>query len=386
MNTQLTINTSSNAASPTAGGQSGQHAHHGRAKKGHKTKGGKTKGAHVEGNSVMPDISASTGADSPGSQSTPWERMNLENQQEAWSSEDENGVDDTETNGEDPNAVIKIDREAAKAVDDVTMQVIRNLKKKLFYANNRAVYYGKVLHRRTEVIEEIRSSYLRDVITMKLIVNNILKDTEREAVMQHYNACIPCIDLRQSLPIHAPESAHMMLRPCEHCGGQLEFLISDSARLVAMRKERDHYKASEEQLKITTASLEYKLESRKQDLYVADMNFTNEKAVLYSEIRKFREENERLHTEMQGLKAANTRLRETKLDEIADIASNNVDVLHEQLALAQKDHNTLTHSISVLREQVHHNQLEMMEMKNAETKLNDTIKVYSIVSTVRYYR
>jgi len=191
----------------------------------------------------------------------PWETGQLENEQEAWSSDDEfDGFnDDPDISGTDMRAISRIDAAAAKAVDDVGMQVIRNLKKKLFYANNRNLYMGKVVHRRTQVIELLRKSYLKDIVTMKLIVNNILKQNEREAVMTQYNACIPYIDMLQALPLHNPETAQMMVKPCELCGGQLEFFISDTARLMKLKRERDALLKSEDQLKITNTSLEYKL-------------------------------------------------------------------------------------------------------------------------------
>ena len=122
------------------------------------------------------------------------------------------------------------------------------------------------MNRRTEVIEELRKAYLKDVVTMKLIISNVLHDGERESVMHQYNAYLPSVDLRAALPLHNPDKAHMLVKPCESCGGQLDILISDSNRLARLRQGLDELKVREDQLRVANASLEYKLDGKKEEM------------------------------------------------------------------------------------------------------------------------
>ena len=52
------------------------------------------------------------------------------------------------------------------------------------------------LVRRTNVIEGIRKYYLRDVVTMKHILRELLSETERKEAWRQYEYILPSIDLK----------------------------------------------------------------------------------------------------------------------------------------------------------------------------------------------
>ncbi|RYH20504.1 hypothetical protein EON65_23270 [archaeon] len=55
------------------------------------------------------------------------------------------------------------------------------------------------LVRRTSVIEGIRKYYLRDVVTMKHILRELLSETERKEAWRQYEHILPSIDLKVTL-------------------------------------------------------------------------------------------------------------------------------------------------------------------------------------------
>ena len=52
------------------------------------------------------------------------------------------------------------------------------------------------LKRRTNIIEELRRAYLKDVVALKHIVGEVISETENEAVVNQYLHHIPSVDLR----------------------------------------------------------------------------------------------------------------------------------------------------------------------------------------------
>ena len=71
------------------------------------------------------------------------------------------------------------------------------------------------LIRRTSVIEEIRKYYLRDIITMKHVIKDVLNHSEREAAWKQYEVNLPSLDLKQALTLHAPSKCEFQVKPCE---------------------------------------------------------------------------------------------------------------------------------------------------------------------------
>jgi hypothetical protein len=119
---------------------------------------------------------------------------------------------------------------------------LKVMHKRLDAMTHKAEYLKVALLRRNDVIDTLRQSYLKDVLALKLVMNNVLKDDkEREHVLATYNAYIPCVDLTAALPLHGPEHSHFSMRPCESCGGTMEVKILDADQVTKIRTQLVRY-------------------------------------------------------------------------------------------------------------------------------------------------
>lgn len=121
-------------------------------------------------------------------------------------------------------------------------------------AVNELTYLKASVHRKTVVLEEMRKSYLRDVVTLKHIMNEVLASTERGEIMTQYNSRIPSINLKEPLMLFSPEETQFTVKPCESCGGHLDLLINDNSKVEKLKKTVESYKMREEQLRIKIAT------------------------------------------------------------------------------------------------------------------------------------
>ena len=121
------------------------------------------------------------------------------------------------------------------------------------------------LVRRTNMIDDIRKYYLRDVITVKYILRDVLSDTEREAVMKQYDSRLPSLDLRQALIIHAPTKCEMQVRPCDECGGQLEIIMKDSDEVERLKKVIADCRERENRFRVKLATLDTQIETTSRE-------------------------------------------------------------------------------------------------------------------------
>lgn len=136
------------------------------------------------------------------------------------------------------------------------------------------------LVRRTEMISNIRSYYLRDVVTIKLILNDLLSDDERHVIMQQYMERLPSVDLKQALRLHAPQYAELQITPCEQCGGKMEVVLVDSADVQRLNEQVEISKERESRFRGTLANLDAKLEDMTREKQKD--NQSHQEEVLYS--------------------------------------------------------------------------------------------------------
>jgi hypothetical protein len=114
----------------------------------------------------------------------------------------------------------------------------RLMKKRFDAMTHKAEYLKVALLRRNDVIESLRTAYLKDVLALKTVINNVLKDDkERELILSTYNAYIPCVDLTAALPLHGPQNAFFKLNACDSCGGCVEVKILDADQVTKLRQQ-----------------------------------------------------------------------------------------------------------------------------------------------------
>lgn len=116
------------------------------------------------------------------------------------------------------------------------------------------------LVRRTKVIEEIRKCYLRDVVALKNIMEEVLTGAEKESVIKEFAKRLPSLDLRQALPLYAPSNTEMRVIPCDHCGGRMEAVLVDSDEVGYLKKQISQMRERESRYKLNLAELDARVE------------------------------------------------------------------------------------------------------------------------------
>lgn len=117
------------------------------------------------------------------------------------------------------------------------------------------------LVRRTAIIDEIRKYYLRDVVTIKHIMKDVLTTGERQKVLKMHVENLPSIDLKQALVLHAPTKCELQVSHCGECGGQLEIIMKDSDEVDMLKKVIVDCKNRESRFRIKLATLDAQIES-----------------------------------------------------------------------------------------------------------------------------
>lgn len=144
------------------------------------------------------------------------------------------------------NNRIDLDKKILEEQIAISKETIRQLKARLI--------------RRTSLVNEIRSSYIRDVVVLKQILETILSDSEKEAVIKEYTSNLPSLDLREQLSLRAPKNCKLRVTPCETCGGKVEAVLADPDEVVKLKGQLDVMKKREERFRIQIAELDAKNE------------------------------------------------------------------------------------------------------------------------------
>jgi len=142
----------------------------------------------------------------------------------------------------DEKRKIDLGKQLLEEENAIAKETIRQLKARLI--------------RRTNLVGDIRSYYLRDVVTIKHILQEVLAGTEKEAVMAEYAARLPSLDMTQHLTLHAPSNCQLRVAPCEHCGGRVDAVLADSDEVVKLKDHISIMKGKEERLRLKIAELD----------------------------------------------------------------------------------------------------------------------------------
>lgn len=88
----------------------------------------------------------------------------------------------------------------------------------------------KRLLKRTKMLEDMRNAYLKDVVALKNILDNVVSGSEKQKILEQYHSNIPSLDMRDSLKLFGPKDGWLKINACETCGGHVEITIKDSDR------------------------------------------------------------------------------------------------------------------------------------------------------------
>ncbi len=121
------------------------------------------------------------------------------------------------------------------------------------------------LIRRTEIIDEIRKFYLRDVVTIKYIMRDVLTGTEREHIYKQYESVLPSLDLKKALVLHAPVKTELQIKLCNECGGHLEIISRDSDEVEMLKKVLMEARERENRWRVKLATMDSEIEKTARD-------------------------------------------------------------------------------------------------------------------------
>ena len=98
-------------------------------------------------------------------------------------------------------------------------------------------YLKKKLCRRNILLDKIRKAYHRDVINIKQILIGIKSGKTVDCLERDLeHNLFSKIDLRDGgFPLYSPEDCELRLKPCQHCGGQLDIIHLENDRIVTLQ-------------------------------------------------------------------------------------------------------------------------------------------------------
>jgi len=216
------------------------------------------------------------------------------------------------------------------------------------------VQLRKRLKKRVGIIAHIRNAYLKDVITLKHIINDVLTNNERQQVMNQYNAYLPSLDLRQYLELHGPKNSKLIVKPCIECGGYMEIMLDSGDTVRKLEAQLQYQKEKKEKLRIKIAEQDFLIEQEQKEKNVNIRSHNDEKRVLYNEIRKLKEEVENATTENIRVLKENKKMRDQvhiyKEENVTLVQGNEeLKVTEESLKLEKEETFRLKNRVAALQ-------------------------------------
>jgi len=252
------------------------------------------------------------------------------------------------------------------------METIKQLKQRLI--------------RRTSIIDEIRKYYLRDVVTVKHILKDVLTTGERRQVLKMYDENLPSIDLKQALALHAPTKCEMQVSQCGECGGQLEIIMKDSDEVDMLKKTIVDCKDRESRFRIKLATLDAQIENTNRERAEANKSHNEEKKFLYGEMKKVKTEGEKIQKSLENINKANKRIQaenatlQGRLNTLST-ASQQLEQGSQEIALLRTELDDVTialksakHNEKVAIKELHDHHLELKAEKLKTEEQMETIK------------
>ncbi len=191
----------------------------------------------------------------------------------------------------------------------------------------------KRLYNRTKLLEQVKESYIRDVVSLKHVINKILSGTEKEKVLDQYYSQIPSLDLRKNLQLYGPTNSSMKVYPCTECGGHLEITVMDSDRVAKLEKRLVESIEKENKLRLSVAKLDTLIDSAVTEKNAEFRTHQEEKRFLYSEVRRLKEELENTTTENKRALQENKKER----DRVRVVQEQNKELNEHSVRLAERE-------------------------------------------------
>ena len=233
------------------------------------------------------------------------------------------------------------------------------------------------LKKRNLIIDELRKSYLRDVVAVKYIMNEVLSDPERRMVLDSLRENVPSVDLKEPLLMRSPYHGELTIKPCKRCGGSLEVIFSDVQKVKDLQSKVDALMNRNELMRLMVATLEAKIEKANSDAAEESKSHSEEKKYLYNEIRRLKAEMEESAEKSRRIAEANKKMREENLKHISNHQDLTIRSLANEKALERAlDVNAeMKQTIADLRVEIHAFETGNMDLEAKIVTLKDRLRM-----------
>jgi len=195
------------------------------------------------------------------------------------------------------------------------------------------------LSRRGQLLTEIRNAYLRDVIALKHLLEELLTGDERASILNQWKSSVPSLDLRQHFMLYSPGETSMDVLPCNTCGGSVEVVHHDSSEIEELSKALSHMDKNKEELRVIIATKNNQLEFAERQLEEFKVKYKDEKRVLYNQMKELRAESASLISQNEHLQSMNQTLRAENIE--FKLVTKDTAVLRDVLVKTETENNTL---------------------------------------------
>ena len=244
----------------------------------------------------------------------------------------------------------------------------------------------KRMKARGDLLEKMRSSYLRDVVAIKHCLNDVLTGQEKKMVMDEFLGRLPSLDLQEYLDLYKPPNTKMRLKKCNECGGHVDVVIKDSDHVARLMRVIDKYTERVQLMGVTIATQDAEAEKAEEIRRKTLRDHTEEKNVLYKQMKKlnadiaattaendkakkqahdYRESIREMETEIGRLKEKEDKLEKLEVD---------VRDLRKEMREMTSDNSHFEEEIESLKKELDEAHMKSKKLQNHIEEAQHTIK------------
>ena len=195
------------------------------------------------------------------------------------------------------------------------------------------VSFSRIAYFNHESIDELRKAYLRDVVAVKYIVDEVLTNTEKRAFFDQWKDTVPSVDLKDALVLRSPYHGALNVAPCRRCGGTVNVLFSETQKVKDLTARVETLSTRNELLRLMIATQEAQSEKVSTELAETKTSHFEEKKFLYAEVKRLKEEIEEAAIKSRQAAAANKRMKQESLKQISAHEDLTIRALANEKAL-----------------------------------------------------
>lgn len=136
------------------------------------------------------------------------------------------------------------------------------------------IYAGR-LKRRIELIREMRTAYIRDVLLIKQLMTELLTNDERLQLLKQKETTLPSLNLEKFLLSRPVENSFNII-PCHTCGGTVEIVHHDSEEIKNLTAQLQNMDQKKGDFRLIIATKSALLDQIEEKLKVTERKFREE--------------------------------------------------------------------------------------------------------------